>query len=303
MSRGRSSLLAPTRSPKPAPGPSAERRLAVRDLSVSLGRRLVLDAVDLEIRPGEVVAVVGENGAGKTTLVRCLAGELRPDAGTVDIAGGRHTLGVVWQDLALCDHLDVVANIWLGREPAWLDEARLEADTRRLLGRLGIDLPDLRRPVGTLSGGERQLVAVTRALAGHPDLLVLDEPTAALSLSERRTVGAIVRELRARGGAALLVTHEPEAVSGLADRVLVLRRGRVVATPAAGELQPDDLLAIMAGAEVESTARRQLRRLRDLVDQLGKAQPSAALPVVVSAAGAALGQERLCVHLVDERPD
>jgi signal transduction histidine kinase/ABC-type multidrug transport system ATPase subunit len=302
VSRGRSSLLAPARSPKPAAGPSDGRRLAVRDLSVSLGRRLVLDAVDLEIRPGEVVAVVGENGAGKTTLVRCLAGDLRPDAGTVDIAGGRRSLGVVWQDLALCDHLDVVANIWLGREPAWLDEARLEADTRRLLGRLGIDLPDVRRPVGTLSGGERQLVAVTRALAGHPDLLVLDEPTAALSLSERRTVGAIVRDLRARGGAALLVTHEPEAVSGLADRLLVLRRGRVVATPAAGELQPDDLLAVMAGAEVESTARRQLRRLRDLVEQLGKAQPSAALPVVVSAAGAALGQERLCVHLVDERP-
>ena len=162
--------------------------LAVRGLSVSLGRRLVLDGVDLEIRPGEVVAVVGENGAGKTTLVRCLAGELRPDAGTIDIAGGPRSVGVVWQDLALCDQLDVVANVWLGREPAWLDEARLEADTRGLLGELGIELPDLRRPVGTLSGGERQLVAVTRALAGHPELCVLDEPTAALSLSETRTV-------------------------------------------------------------------------------------------------------------------
>jgi len=118
-------------------------------------------------------------------------------------------------------------------------------------------------------------------------------------------VGGVVRELRARGGAALLVTHVPEAVSGLADRVVVLRRGRVVATPAGGELQPDDLLAVMAGAEVESTARRQLRRLRDLVDQLGQAQgqPSAALPLVVSAAGAALGHERLCVHLLDSPPD
>jgi signal transduction histidine kinase/ABC-type multidrug transport system ATPase subunit len=277
--------------------------LSVRGLSVSLGRRPVLDGVDLEVRPGEVVVVVGENGAGKTTLVRCLAGELRPDAGTVDVAGGPRSVGVVWQDLALCDHLDVVANVWLGREPAWLDEARLEADTRRLLARLGVELPDLRRPVGTLSGGERQLVAVTRALAGQPDLCVLDEPTAALSLSETRTVGAIVRDLRARGGAVLLVTHEPEAVSGLADRVIVLRRGRVVATPAAGELQPDDLLAVMAGAEVESTARRQLRRLRDLVDQLGHGQPSAALPLVVSAAGAALGQDRLCVHLLEAPPD
>ena len=278
---------------------------SVRGLSVSLGRRLVLDGVDLDVRAGEVVAVVGENGAGKTTLVRCLAGELRPDAGTVDLPVGRAALGVVWQDLSLCDHLDVVANVWLGREPAWLDEAELEAETRRLLGRLGFTLPDLRRPVGTLSGGERQLVAVTRALAGHPELCVLDEPAAALGLAEARTVDRVVRELRARGGAALLVTHVPEAVSGLADRVVVLRRGRVVATPAGGELQPDDLLAVMAGAEVESTARRQLRRLRDLVDQLGRAQgqPSAALPLVVSAAGAALGHERLCVHLLDEPPD
>ena len=278
---------------------------SVRRLSVSLGRQLVLDGIDLDVRAGEVVAVVGENGAGKTTLVRCLAGELRPDAGTVDLRAGRRGVGVVWQDLALCDHLDVVANVWLGREPPWIDEARLEADTRRLLDRLGVTLPDLRRPVGTLSGGERQLVAVTRALAGQPDLCVLDEPTSALSLTEARTVAALVRQLRARGGAAVVVTHVPETVSGLADRVVVLRRGRVVATPSGTELQPEDLLAVMAGAEVETTARRQLRRLRDLVDQLGQAQgqPSAALPLVVSAAGAALGHERLCVHLLDEPPD
>ncbi len=275
----------------------------VRGLSLTLGRRLILDSVDLDLRPGEIVAVVGENGAGKTTLVRCLAGELRPDTGIVDTAGGPPTVGVVWQDLALCDHLDVVANIWLGREPGWLDEARLEADTGRLLAGFGIDLPELRRPVGTLSGGERQLVAVARALAGRPDVCVLDEPTAALSLSQTRTVDAILRAFRTRGGAALLVTHEPEAVSALADRIVVLRRGRVVATPSAGELHPDDLLAVMAGVEVETTARRQLRRLRDLVDQLGQDQASAALPVVVSAAGAALGQERLCVHLLDEPVD
>ena len=291
-----------------APAPAAGSRvaapiLAAQGVSVTLGRRPILDGVDLEIRAGEIVAVVGENGAGKTTLVRCLAGDLRPETGAVDLAGGPGSLGVVWQDLALCDHLDVVANIWLGREPAWLDEARLEADTRRLLAGLGIGLPDLRRPVGTLSGGERQLVAVARALAGEPDLCVFDEPTAALSLAETRTVTEVVRALRARGGAALLVTHEPEAVSGLADRIVVLRRGRIVATPAAGELHPDDLLAVMAGTEVESTARRQLRRLRDLVDQLGQGQPSAALPVVVSAAGAALGQERLCVHLLDPLAD
>ncbi|HZQ79918.1 MAG TPA: ATP-binding cassette domain-containing protein [Acidimicrobiia bacterium] len=278
---------------------------SVRGLRISLGRHAVLDGVDLDVRAGEVVAVVGENGAGKTTLVRCLAGELRPDAGSVDLPAGRRALGVVWQDLALCDHLDAVANVWLGREPAWLDEARLETGTRRLLGGLGIGLADLRRPVGTLSGGERQLVALARALAGHPALCLLDEPTSALGLAEARTVAAAVGAVRARGGGVLLVTHQPETVSGLADRIVVLRRGRVVATAAGGELQADDLLAVMAGAEVESTARRQLRRLRDLVDQLGRAQghPSAALPLVVSAAGAALGHERLCVHLLDEPPD
>src|SRR5581483_7619219 len=231
---------------------------SVRGLRISLGRHAVLDGVDLDVRAGEVVAVVGENGAGKTTLVRCLAGELRPDAGSVYLLGG-----------------------------------------------LGIGLADLRRPVGTLSGGERQLVALARALAGHPALCLLDEPTSALGLAEARTVAAAVGAVRARGGGVLLVTHQPETVSGLADRIVVLRRGRVVATAAGGELQADDLLAVMAGAEVESTARRQLRRLRDLVDQLGRAQghPSAALPLVVSAAGAALGHERLCVHLLDEPPD
>jgi signal transduction histidine kinase/ABC-type multidrug transport system ATPase subunit len=277
--------------------------LSVSGLRVRFGTRVVLDGVDLEVHGSEVVALVGENGAGKTTLVRCLAGELRPDAGSFVLPGGRGALGVVWQDLALCDHLDVVANVWLGREAAVLDEAAMEAGTRRLLARLGIELPALRRPVGTLSGGERQLVAVARAVANRPELCVLDEPTAALGIGDMRTVEAVVRDLRAQGVAVLLVTHRPEVVGDLADRVAVLRGGRLVATPAPGELHPDDLLALMAGAEVETTARRQLRRLQGLVDQLSGAQPSAALPVVVSAAGAALGQERLCVHLLDEPPD
>ena len=240
--------------------------LAARGLSVAFDGHLVLDGVDLDVRAGEIVAVLGENGAGKTTLVRCLAGEVRPGAGTVELIAGRAALGVVWQDLALCDHLDAVANVWLGREPAWLDEARLEAETRHLLDRLGIELPDLRRPVGTLSGGERQLVAVARAVVRRPAVCLLDEPTAALSVTETRTVEAIVAELRAAGAAVVLVTHAPESVTGLADRLVVLRRGQVVADVPAGELHPDDLLAVMAGADLETTARRQLSRLRETLD-------------------------------------
>ncbi|HVW32370.1 MAG TPA: ATP-binding protein, partial [Acidimicrobiia bacterium] len=135
-----------------------------------------------------------------------------------------------------------------------------------LLDAHGITLPELRRPVGTLSGGERQLVAVARALSRRPAVCLLDEPTAALSLTQTRTVEAVVGDLRAAGAAVVLVTHAPESATGLADRLVVLRRGRVVTTAAAGELHPDDLLALMAGADPETTARRQLSRLRETLD-------------------------------------
>ncbi|MGH8993829.1 MAG: ATP-binding cassette domain-containing protein, partial [Acidimicrobiia bacterium] len=277
----------------PVPAPV----LCVEGLVVDYGAHRVLDGVDLEVGAGEVVALVGENGTGKTTLVRCVGGMLKPTAGTVVIPGPGH-VAVVWQDLALCDNLDSVANVFLGRERRFPDEAAMEAETRRLLDHFGVGVTNLRQPVGLLSGGQRQVLAVARATADHPGLLVLDEPTSALGIAAARRVDALVRELRAAGTAVLLVSHRVEQVFDLADRILVLRQGKVVAETTPVEAHPDEVVALMEGVEVESTARRQLRRLRCLVDQLAGVEPTSSLPIIVSAAAAALGVGQLCVHLL-----
>jgi signal transduction histidine kinase/ABC-type multidrug transport system ATPase subunit len=277
--------------------PARPSVLTVSGLVVDYGAHRVLDGVDLEVRAGEVVALVGENGTGKTTLVRCVGGMLRATAGTITTPapGG---VAIVWQDLALCDNLDAVANVFLGREHRFPDEPGMEAETRRLLDRFGVAVTNLRQPVGLLSGGQRQVLAVARATAGQPGLLVLDEPTSALGISAARRVDALVQELRAGGTAVLLVSHRVEQVFDLADRILVLRQGKVVAETTPVEAHPDEVVALMEGVEVESTARRQLRRLRGLVDQLAGVEPSSSLPIIVSAAAAALGVGQLCVHLL-----
>jgi signal transduction histidine kinase/ABC-type multidrug transport system ATPase subunit len=268
--------------------------------------RPVLDGVDLDVAAGQVVALVGENGAGKTTLVKCIAGLVEPDAGTVRFHPGRSgrppDLAVVWQDLALCDNLDVVANLFLGRERLLPADEQMEAEARRVLAALGIELRDVRQLVETLSGGERQLVAIARTMLSDPAILVLDEPTAALGVAASRRVADLVRELRRRGTAVLLVSHRPDEVFDLADRIVVLRRGRVAATLSSVEAHPDDLVALMAGVEVDSTARRQLQRLRSLAGQLSGVEPSASLPIIVSSAAAALGVDGLCLHLLDPEP-
>jgi signal transduction histidine kinase/ABC-type multidrug transport system ATPase subunit len=286
--------------------------LEVRGLSKRFGALQVLDDISLSVHAGEAVALVGDNGAGKSTLAKCIVRAVRPDAGTVLLQGrplgpGREDtvaagVGVVWQDLALCDNLDSVANLFLGRERrrGFLAEAEMRSEAERLLALVGIDIPDLTRPVASLSGGQRQAVAVTRALSGDPALLILDEPTASLGHSETRAVIALVRELRARGTTVLLITHQLEHVFNLVDRILVLRLGRIVADVSPLEVHPDDIVAMQSGIEADSTASRQLRRLGSLVEQLSAVEPTASLPLVVSAMTAAIGQETLCVHLLDQ---
>jgi signal transduction histidine kinase/ABC-type multidrug transport system ATPase subunit len=267
------------------------------------GDHPVLSGVDLEVGAGQVVALVGENGAGKTTVVKCIAGVVEPDAGEVRFASGpsrsARQMAVVWQDLALCENLDVVANLFLGRERALVAEEHMESEARRVLARLGIDLGNLRRPVDTLSGGERQLVAIARAMLSDPALLILDEPTAALAVAAGRRVASLVRELRARGTAVLIISHRPEEVFEVADRIVVLRQGRVAANLSSLEAHPDDVVALMSGIEVDSTARRQLHQLHSLAGQLSGVEPSASLPLIVSSAAAALGVDQLCLHLLD----
>ncbi len=282
--------------------------LELRGVTKRYGRLRALDGVSLSVRGGEIVAVVGENGAGKSTLVRCITGDTDVDEGQVEVqatAGvARAPVSVVWQDLGLCDDLDVVANIFLGREHSrvLLAEGRMAADARHALERFGSQLTDVRARVDTLSRGQRQEVALARALSTGADLLVLDEPTASLSVLRRAEIMRVLGGLRDDGRAILLVSHDLDEVFALADRIVVLRHGRIVATVSPAEVHSDDVAALMSGIETESAARRQLNRLKSLVEQLSAADPAASLPLVVSATAAALDQDMLCVHLLDRAP-
>jgi signal transduction histidine kinase/ABC-type multidrug transport system ATPase subunit len=293
------------------PSPSGPPLLQVKRVSVTFGRLPVLQDVDLEVRPGQLVALIGENGAGKSTLVRCIAGDITPNLGEVHIGGAKvrsnaggvsRGLAVVWQDGAFCDNLDVAANLFLGRESGrwFVSDQKERAATRRILSSYGIKLSD-DRSMGALSGGQRQLVAVARAMQSEPRLLVLDEPTASLGVLETKQVEELIAKVKAEGTTILLVSHDVEQVFNLADRILVLRRGRVVADLVPSESHPDDVIAIMSGHEPEVTARHQLTRLQNLVDQLASAKPNSSLPLVISALGAAIRTNQLCIHFLDDK--
>jgi signal transduction histidine kinase/ABC-type branched-subunit amino acid transport system ATPase component len=284
--------------------------LHVRDLVVYYGPLRALTGVSLSIREGEVVALAGENGAGKSTLVRCIGGDIAPSGGEILLDGaplssdpaaiGRQGISVLWQDLALCDNLDIAANLMLGRERRrhMASEVRLHTEATRQLDELGINLPSTSRDVRSLSGGQRQLVAVARAIARRPRLLLLDEPTAALGAAMSRQVEELVADLRAQRTSVLLACHDIGLMFRLADRIVVLRHGQVVAEVAPAEVHPDDVLALQSGQNADSSARSQLTRLHGLTDRLVSADPSSSLSVILSALGAALGSERLCIHLV-----
>jgi signal transduction histidine kinase/ABC-type multidrug transport system ATPase subunit len=287
--------------------------LTVSGLSLSYGRLRALYDIDLSVRSGELVALAGENGAGKTTLVRCIAGDVVPASGEIYLGGkrvppdpgGAARLGVavVWQDLALCDNLDIAANIMLGQEPKrlMLSETRFHAAAGELLKELRIPLWDTARNVRGLSGGQRQLVAVARAMGRRPRLLALDEPTANLGVKESVQVEELIMSLREQGTTILLACHDIDQMFRLADRIVVLRQGRVVADLRPADTHPDDVIALLSGQTIDSSARRQLTRLHGLTDRLVSADPGSSLTLILSALGAALNTERLCIHLVGDR--
>ncbi|HEY3735735.1 MAG TPA: ATP-binding cassette domain-containing protein [Streptosporangiaceae bacterium] len=302
-----------TAFPLTADPEAAPPLLSVSDLGVSYGEVLALDGVTLRVRSGELVALAGENGAGKTTLVRCIAGDIAPSRGRVTVAGRpvaadasaatRAGIAVVWQDLALCDNLDVAANILLGQESSRLlwSESRFHAAAAALLAELRIPLRDTTRYVRALSGGQRQLVAVARAMSRKPRLLALDEPTAALGVMEAAQVEQLIMGLRDQGTTILLACHDIDQMFRLADRIVVLHQGRIVADLDPGSSHPDDVAALLSGQQVDSSARRQLTRLHGLADRLVSADPSSSLSLILSALGAALRTERLCIHLVADQ--
>jgi signal transduction histidine kinase/ABC-type multidrug transport system ATPase subunit len=314
------SLLAAEADPRaeaaaggPQAGTEAAPLLTVSGLSVSYGRLRALDGIDLSVRTGELVALAGENGAGKTTLVRCIAGDVVPATGEVFLAGrrvsadraaaARQGLAVVWQDLALCDNLDVAANILLGRESRrlMLSETRFHAAAGALLASLRIPLTDTTCSVRSLSGGQRQLVAVARAMGRRPRLLALDEPTASLGVNEAAQVEELILGLREQGTTILLACHDIDQMFRLADRIVVLRQGRIVADLRPADTHPDDVVALLSGQQIDSSARRQLTRLHGLTDRLVSADPSSSLSLILSALGSALSSERLCIHLVSDK--
>jgi ribose transport system ATP-binding protein len=228
---------------------SAGPALAVRGATKRFGAVLALDSVDIDVRRGEVLALLGDNGAGKSTLIKCISGVHRLDAGTIEMDGepvtmhspaAARTLGIetVYQDLALFDNLDPAANFYAGRElagPRWLPRGlrvlrrgSMADGTAELLHRLQVELPDPRASVGLMSGGQRQAIAVARAAAFASRVVVLDEPTAALGLRESRRVLDLIIRLRTDGHAVVVVSHAMDHVLEVADRVVVMRRGRKV---------------------------------------------------------------------------
>ena len=288
--------------------------LEVSGLTKSFGPLTVLREVSLQVGHGEIVAVAGGNGAGKSTLIGTIAGVLDADAGEVRFAGHpmparpgpvrRAGVETVWQEHGLCDDLDAVANIFLGRPGRWVvPESALREQAATLLRRVGARDLRLDVPLRVLSRGQRQLVAVARALLTPPRLLVMDEPTAALGVAETALVESILREAREAGASVLLATHDLEQVFTLADRIVVLRDGAVVADVSPVEVQRSDLVALMSGVEADSVASRQIRRLQSLADQLSEAEPAASLPLIVSAMAGALEVDMLCVHLLETTGD
>ena len=257
-----------TTAPSPAP------LLSLRGISKTYGGVHALADVDLDVRAGEVVALVGDNGAGKSTLIKAISGSHRIDGGQVFFDGHSVTLhspndaaalGIetVYQDLALCDNLDVVANLFLGREK-WrhkrvplLDHFAMDSRAAQVVRELSATIPALDRPVAGLSGGQRQAVAVSRAVLWGSRLVLLDEPTAALGVEQTAMVYRMVLQLRERGLGVVVISHNLQDVFAVADRIVVLRLGRI-----AGEFDPltstpqDVVLAITGGNAVAVGGRR-----------------------------------------------
>ena len=253
---------------------SATPVLALRGVSKRFGAVQALTDVELEVHAGEVVALVGDNGAGKSTLVKTIAGVHPIDEGVIEWDGkpvsinkphDAQGLGVatVYQDLALCDNLDVVGNLYLGREllrRGVIDEVTMEKNSRELLNTLSIRIPSVRIPIASLSGGQRQVVAIARALIGDPKVVILDEPTAALGVEQTAQVLDLVERLRERNLAVILISHNMADVKAVADTVAVLRLGKNNGSFPVKDTSHEEIIAAITGATDNAVTRRAGRR-------------------------------------------
>jgi signal transduction histidine kinase len=284
--------------------------LEVSGLGVGFGSVTALEGIDLNVAAGELVVVTGEPGAGKTALVRCIGGDLQPTSGTIRVGGSllssglraaeRHGIAVVWQEISLCETLDVAGNLLLGQETRGqlLSTKRFYERAAQILDELAIPIGDVTQRAGTLTGGQRGLLALAMALLRKPQVLVLDEPTAAMGLTEAAQLERLLERTRQRGLAVLLATRDVDQMFRIAGRIVVLRHGRVVATIRPQDSHPDDVAALLAGGTIDGSARRQLTRLHGLADSLAVADPSSGLSLIISALAAALNVERSQIDVV-----
>jgi D-xylose transport system ATP-binding protein len=249
----------------------------MRDIRVSFGGVHAVDGVSIDLFPGEVVALVGGNGAGKTTLIKTLSGAHKADSGEIFVNGERATinnprdareLGVetIYQTLALADNIDAPSNIFLGRELrtrlGTLDDTAMESTTRELMGRLNPRFRNFRAPVQSLSGGQRQSVAIARAVHFNAKILIMDEPTAALGPAETEEVRQLIRQLREEGLGIFLISHDIHDVFDLADRISVMLQGKLVGTVYKKDVTMDQVLAmIIAGKRPDEVTDEDIHQL------------------------------------------
>jgi D-xylose transport system ATP-binding protein len=255
------------------PDTTSQPVLELRGVSKRFGAVQALTNVDLAVHAGEVVALVGDNGAGKSTLVKTIAGVNQSDEGDIVWEGGTvgikgphdaQKLGIatVYQDLALADNLDVVGNLFLGseiRHAGVLDEIAMEGRSRELLQTLSIRIPSVRIPVASLSGGQRQTVAIARSLIGDPKVVLLDEPTAALGVEQTAQVLDLVERLRDRNLGVILISHNMEDVMAVADTVAVLRLGRNNGFFDRRRTNQEEIISAITGATDNAVTRRAAR--------------------------------------------
>ncbi len=249
----------------------------MRDMRVSFGGVHAVDGVSIDLYPGEIVAIVGGNGAGKSSLIKTLSGALRADSGTISIDGKPVTidnprtakaLGIetIYQTLALAENLDAPGNLFLGRETTTrlgnLDDSAMEDATRRIMGRLNPKFQNFKSPVARLSGGQRQSVAIARAVHFNARILIMDEPTAALGPAETDQVRQLIRQLKDEGIGILLISHDIHDVFDLADRISVMLQGKLVGTVKKDEVTTDEVLAmIIIGKMPDEVTKSELADL------------------------------------------
>ena len=242
----------------------------LKDISIAFGGIKAVDHVSVDLYPGEVVGLLGHNGAGKSTLIKCLSGAYHMDQGEIFINGDKATINntrdarkynieTIYQTLALADNLDAASNLFLGRElrnrVGLVDDASMEAETRKIMGRLNPNFRKFSSPVSALSGGQRQSVAIARAVYFNAKILIMDEPTAALGPQETQMVAELIDELKRQGLGIFLIDHDVHQVKALCDRAAVMKNGQLVGVVDVDAVSTDDILAmIIAGKKPEHLA-------------------------------------------------